>query len=271
MTVEPNLPPSRLFDDQELQVVLDLENLGATDLGGVGDKIYLSGFDPNIITGIPTTGVQIPQMRGKDEFGPGDIGTVSFEAQIRSLGFRNVDKYDARLVMTACYDYESIASDTVCVDPDPFSGDRADKACTPRSVSMSGSQGGPIAVTSVNVEPSPGRTRFEIDVSNVGGGDVFRPGGQNLQKCSPYSPPASLRTELDYVLVRDISISGVSIMQSCRPLDNQYLRLVNGRGTIFCEYSNIPGNAAFTTPLTVELEYGYRDSETRDITVLRSS
>ncbi len=269
MIWQPNLPPPRVYDDQPLEVVLDLENRGAYTVGGPGDRIYLSGFDPNIITNIPTTGFQLPALEGITQYGPGGIGTASFTGTIRSLGFRNVDKYTPRLLVTSCYGYETTGSDNVCLDPDPFTSATTTKVCVPTAVSMGGSQGAPVTVGPVVVEPSPGRTRFTITVTNAAGGDVFRPTGTNLQKCSPYDPNGLQYNDVNAVLVQDVSVSGVSILPSCKPLDNGYLRLTNGLGQMFCELDNIAGSSAYTTPLTVNVKYGYRQTQVRDVTILR--
>ena len=269
VTMLPNLPPARLYDDQPVEVVLDLANKGATEVGSSSDRIYLSGFDQNIITGIPTNGQIIPLIEGKTEFGPGGVGTLSFKGTIRALGFRNVDKYTPRLLVTTCYGYETVGSDNVCVDPDPYTSARTEKVCTPSSVSMGGSQGAPVSIGPVQVEASPGRTRFTISVTNVGGGDVFKPGANYLNKCSPYADEGLQYTDADAVQVVDVSVAGVSMRPSCKPLDNGFLRLNSGRGTIYCEFSNIQGSSAYTTPLTVTLAYGYRQSLTRDLTILR--
>lgn len=267
----PNLPPPRIYDDQPVEAVIDIENHGAAPVGGPGDKIYLSGFDPNIITGITTSGATIPQMEGKNEFGPGGIGTVSFKGVIRALGFRNVEKYTPRMLLTSCYGYETIGADNVCIDPDPYASSNAPKVCTPSSVSMGGSQGAPITLGPIEVEPSPGRTRFKITVTNSGRGDVFKPGTQQLDKCSPYSDSGFDYADLDTVQITDVSVSGVSILPSCRPSTNGFLRLQNGRGQIYCELTNIPGNTAYTTTITVKAIYGYRETQTRDLTILKVS
>ena len=271
MELVPNVPPPRLYDDQDLDVILNLENRGAASVGSVGDRIYLSGFDQNIITGIPTTGIQVPVMDGKNQYGPGSIGEVSFKGVIRALDFRNVDKYTPRLLVTSCYQYETIGSDNVCVDPDPYTSTTTAKVCTPRSVTLGGSQGAPVSVGPVEVEAAPGRARFTITVTNVAGGDVFKPGAQYLQKCSPFSDAGLRFGEIDTVQVEDVAIAGVSIKQSCKPLDNGFLRLNNGRGMIYCELGNIQGNAAYTTPLTVSLAYGYRSTLYRDVTIIRAT
>lgn len=269
MQIVPNLPPPRIYDDQPLELVVDMENLGAWDVGGPGDRVYLSGFDPNLITGIPITGELMPVMEGITQFGPGGLGTVSFTGIVRSLNFRNVDRLVQPLLITSCYGYETLASDTVCIDPDPFSRSSEVKSCIARTAGMGGTQAAPVSVGPVQVEPSPGRTRFQISVTNVGGGDLYRPGGQYLQRCSPYSSAKLDFSDVDRVLVADVSVAGVSILPSCRPLVNGFLRMTNGRGQMFCELSNIQGASAFTTPLTVELKYGYRDTLARQVTILR--
>jgi len=271
MTVPPNLPPPRIFDDPgtQLQVVVELDNQGAADVGGPGDRIYLSGFEPNIITGIPTTGQQIPQLEGKTQFGPGGIDVVTFESNLRSLAALGIDKYEPNLLITGCYGYETVASASVCIDPDPFAVTAQEKVCIPRSVST-GTQGAPIAVSTVEVDPAPSITRFRIDVTNVGRGDVFKEGATFLAKCSPYSAQKLDFDDIDHIRLTDVSVSGQSILPSCRPLSNGYIRLINGRATIFCEFGNIKQPTAFTTPLTVRLQYGYRESQLRPITILSS-
>lgn len=267
----PNLPPPRIYDDQPVEAVIDLENRGAADIGGPGDKIYLSGFDPNIITGISTAGANIPPMEGKNEFGPGSIATVSFTGTLRALGFRNVEKYTPRLLLTSCYGYETQGADNVCIDPDPYTSTNAPRVCTPTRVNMGGSQGAPVTLGPVDVEASPGRTRFKITITNSGRGDLFKPGTQYLDKCSPYSDNGFDYADLDTVQLKDVSVAGISILPSCRPQNNGFVRLTNGRGQIYCELANVPGNTAYTTPITVKISYGYRETQTRDLTILKVS
>lgn len=267
-TLGTNLPPARAYDDQRLDVLVELENRGATDIGGAGDRVYLSGFDPRIITGIPYNGQQIPAMAGKDQYGPGDKAFVSFSGVPVSLTLLNIDKYTPRLQVTACYTYESIGTGNVCIDPDPHNINSRDKVCEPHNVGL-GTQGGPIAINTIEVNPSPGVTRFEFVVQNVGRGQPFRSGVQYLQKCSPNDAGLAYN-EVDYVEVVDVNIAGISIKNSCRPLDQGHLRLQNGGGRIFCTFDHVPGSAAYVTPVTVRLRYGYRETIERDITLIQS-
>ena len=261
ISFEPNLPPYRLFDTEPFHAVVAVENMGTFTVGGPGDKIYLSGFDPTIITGISTYGAQIPKLEGRGPYTPvGDIDFTEFKGTIRALAQKRIENYPAILLATACYGYETIASAQVCIDPNPFAPGARESVCIPQNVALGGGQGAPVAVTLVEVDPSPGKTRFRITIQNAGAGEVFKQGVQYLDKCSPYTPPLAF-DEIDYVQIADVQISGISIRPSCKPLDEtSHLRLTGGQGTIFCEFTQIRGQTAYTTPITIILRYGYRTS-----------
>ena len=115
-----NLPPSRLFDTEPFGAVVEIENRGAYTVGGPGDKIYLSGYDPSIITGILEYGEDIPPTEGKTQFvTQGGVDAVGFKGTIAPLRPRNIDRYPVRLLATACYGYQTIAAAPVCIDPNP--------------------------------------------------------------------------------------------------------------------------------------------------------
>lgn len=266
MQFVPNLPPPKVFDREPLNVMIQIENRGTAMVGSVGlDKVYLSGFDNNIITGIPMDGVDIPQMEGRGPYMPqGGIDTVSFRGIIQPLGAKRIDKYQPTLLATACYHYETIASAQVCIDPNPYAPTNIVKVCTPSTVGL-GSQGAPIAVTSVEVVPSPEKTRFKISISNVGGGDVFR--SRYLNACSPYSGGLGFN-EVDFVRVDNVVISGQTIKDTCKPFsDREFIRLTNGQAQLFCEFNAPPGQSAFLTPLEIWLDYGYRSSIFRQLDI----
>ncbi|MBI4146484.1 hypothetical protein HY489_04055 [Candidatus Woesearchaeota archaeon] len=261
-----NLPPSRMYDRDPFNVMLQIENVGTSKIGGGGDRVYLSGFDHNIITGIGMDGMPIPILDGRTAFiSRGGFDTLNWKGQIRSLTDKRIDKYQPLILATACYNYETIASAQVCIDPQPYAPTNVQKVCTPTTAGT-GSQGAPIAVTSVQVEPQPSKTRFIINIQNVGGGNVFRYGTQYINKCSPYSPGLAF-DEVDFVQFTDVQISGTSIKPTCKGLDKDgHVRLVNGAGQVFCEV-DAQGQTAYLTPLNVIIRYGYRQSIAKPIEI----
>ena len=155
-----NLPPARLFDRDQANIMIQIENQGTAPLGNGADRIYLSGFDPTIITGIDTTGTPIPLLEPRSAFvSQGGRDALSWKGQIRSLTDKRIDKYTPLLLATACYTYETTGTAQVCIDPNPYQATSQQKVCTPSTVGL-GSQGAPIAINSVEVQSQPAKTRF---------------------------------------------------------------------------------------------------------------
>jgi len=260
MQFTQNMPPPQLYDSEPFATIIEITNEGTHTVGGPGDKIYLSGFDSTIIQGIPLTGKQIPTIEGRSRYvaEPG-LGMVDFRGTIRDISSLRMDKYPVIIAATACYGYETIATVPVCIDPDPYSTTNTQKVCIPESAIL-GTQGAPIAVDTVDVLPSKGTTRFRIYIRNVGYGDVFRNGAEYLDRCSPHSKGLNF-DEIDYVQLGDVSIAGINIKQTCKPLDSTgHIKLTNGEATILCELSNIKGQTPYTTTINLVLRYGYRNS-----------
>ncbi len=256
---ETNQPPSTIYSDQEFLTTLRVENKGAFDVGGAFDAVYLSGFEPNIITGIPTQGAKIPKITGKTKFDTqGGRDWTTFKGNIYLP--QGVDFYDVDLQATTCYKYETLASGNVCIDPNPFSTTRRQKTCTPGNVAL-GTQGAPIAVSNIKVEAAPQKTRFEITITNSGGGIVFREDGNALKRCSPYDTEGLKFEDVDSIRILDIKVGDTSI-QPCKNVNNGYLRLVNGRGTIYCEMAT-SGSTEYVTNIKAELSYGYQSQLTK--------
>lgn len=268
----PNFPRLTMYDTESyFDVLIDVKNKGSYGVGYGGDSIYISGFDPTIITGVSTAGKQIPPLTGITMYdSEGGFDNIEFKGEIYPLKMKNIDRYPATILATACYGYQTSASKNVCVDPDPFSISSERKVCTAATVPF-GSQGAPISVTAVEVEPTPSITRFKIKISNVGGGTVFMPGGDYLMKCSPYNSEGLLYSEIDKVRISSVEVAGRSITPTCKPVDNEgNARLVNGQGTVFCELGGLGSGPAYSTPMTVTLDYGYRTTATRQVTIIQS-
>lgn len=258
----PNQPPSQVYDDQSLDVQIEVANRGAYSVGETFDQIYLSGFDHNIIRGISIQGEDLQPIEGKSLYNTqGDLNYITFQGDPLPLRQAGIDKYPFTLMATLCYKYETLASANVCIDPNPFGPQQQQKVCIPGSVGT-GTQGAPIAVTNVEVQASKQKTRFKITIQNVGGGTVYKEGTTFKAKCSPYDQAGLQFRDIDYVAVEDVSVSGESIKARCRPFadDQRHIRLTNGQAVINCEYSSPPGSTAFRTPLVIHLSYGYRQT-----------
>ena len=112
--------------------------------------------------------------------------------------------------------------------------------------------------------------RFKIHVQNVGGGEVFRAGGSSLNRCAPTGPGLGF-DEIGYAELSDVLVSGQSIRSSCRPLDAGHVRFTNNQALVYCEFGRPAGEAAYVTPLTIVITYGYRQSLFRNVEIMPST
>ena len=277
MNFMTNMPPAKMYDNMPIELVVEIRNKGAypqpnpltswainvisPNAKGIG-TLYLSGFDNTIIMGMPKQ-MSIPKLEGKSPYNPqGGYDVVSFRGNIINFDSRKTDSYNANFLVTSCYNYETLASQTVCIDPEPYSTKEKTKVCiVPLSYSLSGGQGAPVAVTKVEEIVLSNKIQFKIYIKNLGDGKIIDKNRVNID--CPYSLDY---TNLDKVYVSG-RVSGYSL--SCRP--NNPIILINGVGTVIC---TIPkpamSKSAYTTPLQVKLEYGYSSSIQKGVEILNT-
>jgi len=259
MSFIPNAPPSLMYIESgsttvPYQIVISIKNEGAYT---VAPEIYLLGFDSNIFGNLgnsqyptPTT---VNQLEGKSAQNPEggftqftkDVGTVNLPSGTDQLSFN--------LMAAACYPYQTEASLPVCIDPDPY-GVVMSKACTTSGI-PAGSQGAPVAITSVQQDSLPNKAIFKITVSNVGGGQVYT----STADCMNLK-----YGDTDKVDYSTVTIGTNIPPTTCSPLSP--LVLTKGVATITCIF-NIPQNQAFTSTLNIHLDYGYMNTIQKQVQI----
>jgi len=253
-------PPPKVYEGSELHLYLELRNRGAFDLESGAGTIYLSGFDPGAMdfdgysNGYAS---QItPEILGKDPYMmDGGYELLDWGGGEVSVPFG--ESYKPTIMATSCYQYQTIATPTVCVISDPGSIIKTD-VCRPETITLA-SQGAPVAVTKVEEEIMQQQINFVVTVENVGNGKVIN--SENMDKC-----PFNLKhTDINIVEVdMQLSDQGDAV---CKPADKK-VRLVDGKGIIHCVI-NVEMETSYTTPLVITLDYGYSSSVTRQLEIVR--
>lgn len=254
-----NLPPNYIYGGDRFDIYVEIKNVGAAPVSG---ELYLSGYDEGILTGISrSTGFSI--MEHKTRYNP-EGGYTVLNQQGLAVMPPGVPRHPTTVVATACYNYETLASPTVCIDPNPNKV-RTSRTCSPGSiVGLGSSQGGPVAVSSVVQESRLGVVTFRIYLTNVGGGKVLD--ASKTHYCM--SPYLSFADE-DIVYVESVSL-GTGAHLSCNPAQGDGIRLQNGRtGFLICTGS-VDENVMdpYTTTLNIKLHYGYMQSISRPVTIV---
>lgn len=257
MNFVENLPPSKLYSSTNLNVLVELHNKGVTDINNL--YLYLSGFDPNIIR-IPNRVQSVFGIEGKSRFNlEGGYRSVEFASnRINDRDF--TERYTSTLSVTACYDYTTVGTAVVCVDPFLYDVEAGPRPCQVQDVSLSGGQGAPVSVESIDVDSTGNEAYFQITLSNAADGKVVR-----TADC-----PYNLQYEdLNYVEY-DVTLSGQGPIE-CLPSErgSNRVRLVDGRAKITCTFGIDSLRQAYSTPLNIRLDYGYMQSISTDVEIIK--
>lgn len=188
-----------------------------------------------------------------------------FEVELVGGWPHGQDQFRQDYQLTSCYGYTTFVSPMICVDRDPQSAET--KVCRAQRLNWEGSQGGPVAVTSVDQTTTRNEVIMDITVENRGTGTVWDPG--HLERCSPYYP-GRVRPSMKNNVYVGQAIMGGQILdctgQEVR-LDPNTERAQFTCGFDLTEAADV--GSGFETPLRMELWYGYSESVQRSFTVRR--
>ncbi len=246
--------PTVFYEGSDVSLLVEVYNRGTAPAYG---EFFISGYDPSFMQ-MRVYPSHIISMEGKDQFDPrGDMFQMVTVAADRVRLPRNRESFPQSIQLTACYRYSTYASSEVCVDPDPYNRRLSDKVCQ-LSAQNPGGQGHPIIISSVEPTVSQNDIRFQIRISNSGGGQVY-----DLRTPFGKCGIGLDQGDINYVYVGPVTLGGQAL--SCEPLNP--VRMLSGTGTINCVCRNCvdPGLGAYKSLLEMELDYHYRQTLTRDI------
>ncbi|KHO46159.1 MAG: hypothetical protein QS98_C0005G0106 [archaeon GW2011_AR3] len=264
-------------DPTPFDLVVEIRNRGAYDISN--GWLYLTGFDKNIIQPfiVAPSGKTLPlffaPMEGVSNFNPeGDISVVEFRNDIVSWP-EGTDKYEPKVKIYACYEYETVANPIVCIDPHPFSSLEEDKVCRVQNVGMAGGQGAPVQITSIEEEATEKYVYFKIHIANANAnGQVYD--WQRVSYASgrddtcPFNIQYTDKDKVHYEPpVWEGSADSAPQLESCKPPSP--VKLVDGQATILCKYTIPEGlDEVYQTPFNIKLHYGYMNYEEQTIRIV---
>lgn len=279
VTFLENVLPTKLYvsEGTELPVAVKIENKGAYTLNSGDLKLFFGGFDVNYITfQKASSDGEIPIdeiIEGKTRFNSYGGSTIYDDsAEINLPNFLN--SYNPKFQVSWLYDYETVASGVVCIDPAPFGLSKVQKPCTVKDVSLSGGQGAPVEVTKIEVIPvSTEKVNFIIHVKNSGTGIVVNGPYSNSYSGSVERPNDIKPSTTNKIGEYEVSIGGTSLGSgdslSCSPSVVQFFQ-DRSEAIIQCPY-DFSGNVdnAYETVLQIKLKYRYYDSVSRQLSLLK--
>lgn len=233
-----NSPPEKVYPSTEFPVTVKLHDAGAFGLlrSESHDDIFASVtliYDPFYFEEVPKYASTAQQLRdsifieGKSVYWPsGETRFLTLGVlRAKDIGSNRIGA-DSDIIASLCFPYETVLTTPVCVDNDPLGNDAGSKPCQAEDLSFT-DQGAPVAVTSVEVEPTPIGTKrdqvlvrkgvtdeqgaligfdegisdelvtvlrptFRLHLMNVGGGQVVRGRDRGEQKLCLKGPDDDL-------------------------------------------------------------------------------
>jgi len=247
---------------KQSNVFVSLRNLGTFDIDGT----YTFIVEDQYLTPVGERQKDF-ELEGKSEFLPkGSLDQIAFEMKNPGLPAQH-ESYFTNVIFQACYPYKTFAGVSICIDPDIQNLNRQ-KPCYSETITLSGGQGAPVAVTRVEPLMVPDEDMvspmFSIYVSHLGTGQVITTEGADAA-CK-----ASGTTGTELLSLVNVRAQAHNIELECTP---NPVRLRPGEETRFiCEHPSLKFGAAsgtFSTLLSIELEYGYVNTAVLPVTITR--
>lgn len=286
-----NAPPKEVFENSVLPIGMRLDNKGAYDIkrgylsiGLEKDYMELNQGSLKSINDKVNFGDSVHitfDLKGKNiEHPNGEYEIITFSADTKDLSLTDPQSeyHDTLVSITSCYEYQTKAVETICIDTDVYNFKKREKPCKVETLSLNSQQGAPVAVTEIESEmlpdkynPSIIKPRFTITVKNLGNGEVVKK-EKVADACS--SQPMG-REEWNIINVK----AYISNMEEKNKLDcditnevrneDGIIILKQKEDSIKCVYEEgiDETKGAFSSLVYIILDYGYTDTISREVKI----
>lgn len=296
-----NTPPDEVYVGDQFPVILQMQNKGAYNIeGGVlvinYDRGYIVPVTEEEEENNPYDGSFIINfdLNGKSEFEPQGQEERKFIEFMADRIDPQFSTYEALMTVSVCYPYKTEATATVCIDPDIYGQRQQEKVCTPQTISMGSrkeggqtipkGQGAPVAITRIDQRMSAHpdddlvKPVFTIYIENMQDGVTWlSEDTTNVCREAAGIQGSSVRDTINTMKVR-VFLGDKTKELDCIPKpagssEKSGIIRINddGEPSIKCEYKEgIPkSRGTYTTPLLVEMDYGYSFVLSKEITIKR--
>jgi hypothetical protein len=301
----PNAPPDIVFAENNFPIAVSLRNKGAYDIDSLEVEYFEEKVidDPileeeitikdketkiiggNLVFGLETNFVDVKtqedevtqgqgdevqeiKLLGKSVINPaGDEKVIDINVQAKKIGEQS-ETQPSTILATACYPYKTVLGTSVCIDPDVIGVPNDIKPCTVADVDFREGQGAPVAITKIETrmlqqDDTSVVPHFILHIENLGNGEVLA-----LHKTNDACSGGALEYKDFNSLKVTAILSGETL--TCIPEQDGYIRLKDKKDTIRCvleKEGGITSTDAYTSPLKVELDYGYTFTISKNIII----
>ena len=251
--------PTRLSQGEPYNIQMRLTNEGAFDIeDGVIDISYES---------------QKLDLENRDEIErfslSGDDGTFRGESEVKEIRMStrdftmgDVSQTDTKVTINSCYEYRTFFQESFCMDTNPSSTD-PNAPCTVSEIRGGDGQGAPVVVQRVVPRIHSGstgaRVSFDIYLRDSGDGRVLAPEASERVCTGELTSDDFSRIKISSLTLSRYNLDDGDISCESHTEHSNEFNMNDERGYITCSLNEEvdPSQGTFTTPMTIELKYGY--------------
>jgi len=246
--------PKELLVGQGLDIPITLENKGASNAENA--ILSIKGFSSQFVKFRTPTVFEGINLEGRSTFLPiGERTTKIFS--ISSITLPSVSSRQETFQVFACYQYQTQATAIVCINPRWAYGSAAlVSGCTFNEGKITATQGAPIAVTKVVTayDINQREVEFRIYVKDVSDTGVLLKSSAYDKRC--LSDVKLTKDDLGVIHI-DAFMSGIEL--NCFIGNNRVeeFKIAKEGHSVTCKAAIDRNEPGFTTPLSIDLSYGY--------------
>jgi hypothetical protein len=258
-----NAPPQKIFQNQRADVIIKLQNEGASD---IRSGVLLLLVDKGVFE-LKEGNVKYYDLRKKStSFPQGEMKLVSFEGFALPLTVESQVR-ETTILAQSCYEYQTEVLQTVCIDFDPYNmyPNSNKDVCQAKTVSP-GATGGPVKVTSIeprySVRDDVVQPNFVITVSKITerAQSIFASGRSNLFCSSAKFNPEDVDKVRIYVELSDVQLA----------CDRDEFTLYQNQAQITCSgFGQQSFTGTYEAPIYIRLDYGVSETITQKVSIVR--
>jgi len=264
--LQKNTPPEEIYEDEDFKIVARFINKGAYV---IESGILTLMYEQEYVELLSEEKINI-DLRGKDVYNMWDDEEIkTFTLKTGLLDPRS-EIHTSLLLLTSCYNYETIASFQVCIDTNIYeTRPEEDKICIVKDLTSSG-QGGPLVVAKIEPEISGAdyvMPSFKIYIQNNGRGEVVR-FGKKEEACA-----ATGITGDDYNIIdlEEVELSTYKLSNGDIICSPDLIRIRGREAVIRCYLAKDvikSTDPSFVTSLKIHLKYTYTQTESMLMDIL---
>ena len=280
----PGAPPATVYESAPdkpeeglFEIAVELKNLGASDIESgwltllyePGRVLEIPGNDwklDNIPTGMTERTISF-SLEGRSLENPSG-GRVLLSRTLKTGLLEPLSlQQTSSIGIVACYDYTTLASATICIDPDPAGLRGITKTCKVADVSLT-DQGAPLAITKIEVAMLPRGLdavlpELKVHIANKGRGSVLNREALEAA-CRGVLPPD---VELYNLLELEGSLADLSFDCGAMPVrvrekEETVIRCVLER--------ELRPSLAYPSPASFTARYGYTQAISKSVTIVNN-